>query len=80
MARASFGKALDMEKSMVKEWVKLPEPSTIQMQPSCVAGDELPAGPVDAGRGDVWDREEVWDCVDVDEPQVPNPDWQPVPQ
>lgn len=65
---------------MVRDWVKLPEPSTIQTHPSCVAGDELPAGPVGAGRGKVWGREVVWDCADVGELQFPKADWQPVPQ
>lgn len=59
---------------MLSEWVKLPEPSTVQMQPSFVAGDEVPAGPVVGGRDDGWG------CGDVDEPQVPKADWQPVPQ
>ncbi len=73
MVRVSLGKALEMEKSMVREWVKLPEPSTVQRQPSFVAEGELPAEPVVGGRGDAG-------CGDVDEPQVPKADWQPVPQ
>lgn len=53
--------------------MKLPEPSTVQRQPSFMAEGELPAEPVVGGRGDAG-------CGDVDEPQVPKADWQPVPQ
>lgn len=74
IARVSLGKALRMEKSMLRIWVKLLEPSTVQRQPSSAAGDELPAKPVGGGRADGWF------CGDVDEPQVPKAGWQPVPQ
>ena len=73
IAKASLGKALEMEKSRFSTWVKLPEPSTVQRQPSFVAGDELPDEPVIGGRGKAG-------CGDVDEPQLPKVDWQPVPQ
>lgn len=74
IARVSLGKALETEKSTVRVWVKLLEPSTVQRQPSFVAGDELPAEPV------VGDRGDAGGCGDVDEPQDPKADWQPVPQ
>lgn len=80
ISRVSFGKAVRSEKSTVRIWVKLPEPSIVQRQPSFVAGDELPAGPVGGGRGDTWGKEDAWGCGDVSEPQVPKADWQPLPQ
>ena len=52
IARMSFGKASRVEKSMFRVWVKLLEPSTVQRQPSPVAGDELPAMPDGGGRAD----------------------------
>ena len=63
---------------MVRDWAKLPEPSTTQTQPSFVG--EVPAELVDEGRLDGWDGEGAWGCADVGEPQVPKADWQPVPQ
>lgn len=72
--RLSLGKPLSLEKSMVRVWVKLLEPSTVQRQPLSVAGDELPTGPVVGGSVDDWG------CEGVDEPQFPKAGWQPVPQ
>ena len=63
---------------MVRDWVKLPEPSTTQTQPSFVGG--VPAEPADGGRLDASDGEDVGGCADVGEPQVPMIDWQPLPQ
>ena len=54
IARVSLGKALRLEKSMSMVWVKLLEPSTVQRQPSVVAGDELSLEPVGGGRADGW--------------------------
>ena len=45
-----LGRVLVTEKSMVKDWVKLPEPSTTQTQPSFVG--EVSAELVDEGRLD----------------------------
>ena len=63
---------------MIRDWVKLLEPSSTQTQPSFVR--EVPAELVDGGRLDTWDGEDVGGCADVREPQVPKVDWQPVPQ
>lgn len=67
-----LGRVLETEKSMVRDWVKLPEPSTTQMQPSFVG--EIPAELVDEGRLDNWDEEDVDGCADIGEPQVPKVD------
>ena len=75
-----LGRVLVTEKSMVRDWVKLPEPSTAQMQPSFTAGCEAPAELGDEGTPDDWDGEDAGGCADVGEPQVPKADWQPVPQ
>ena len=73
-----LGRVLEPEKSMNRDWVKLPEPSTTQTQPSFVG--EVPAELVDEGRLDAWDGEDVEGCAASGEPQVPKVDWQPVPQ
>ena len=45
-----LGSVLETEKSMIRDWVKLPEPSTTQTQPSFVG--EVAAELVDEGRLD----------------------------
>ena len=42
-----LGRVVDAEKSMVRDWVKLSEPSTTHTQPSFVGGE--PAELVDGG-------------------------------
>lgn len=73
-----LGRVFETEKSMVRDWVKLPEPSTTQTQPSFVG--EVPAELVNEGGLDAWDGEDVGGCADEGEPQAPKVDWQPVPQ
>ena len=73
-----LGRVLETEKSMIRDCVKLPEPSTTQTQPSFVG--EVSAELVDEGRLDARDGEDVEGCAGPVEPQVPKVDWQPVPQ
>lgn len=71
MARV-LGRALETEKSMVRDCVKLTEPSTTQTQPSFVG--EVPAELVDEGKLGAWVGEDVVGCADVGEPQIPKVD------
>ena len=66
--------------------MKLPAPSTVHTHPSLLGANEFPdtAGPLDCGSGVAEACGEAEAGVEpesvLEEPQLPNADWHPVPQ